>query len=127
MNIYEFEKFIKSIKYKPGSSLTFRGTPTDMEMGQIKVADAAAMLPGRDSILSLTFKIQVQDVFNPGKLTEVSKSVALNPREIEAIDQPMWEKIIYNHLIELEIHEVGEFFSVGGRRPYDPHKKAGRA
>lgn len=42
------------------------------------------------------------------------------------IREAEWEEYILRVIAYIEIHEIGEFFAVGNRRPYNPHDPAAK-
>lgn len=42
------------------------------------------------------------------------------------ITEAEWEEYILRVIAHIEIHEIGEFFAVGNRRPYNPHDPAAK-
>jgi hypothetical protein len=133
MTLNEFSDFVKSIKYKPGFTLKLGGRVYNKSLesfvdSELKIQDISEDVPETD-LFHLEFKMYVTDAYDPSfeKIVPLTKKVSISKHEIKTLDREMWESIIYRHLLQMETHEIGEFFRVGNRRPFDPHRKKGNA
>lgn len=66
---------------------------------------------------SITVSARVQDSSGGGEIT-VSHGRPIPPWPVE--DHLLW---LFEKLVEADLHEAMEFFTVGGRAPYYPHRR----
>lgn len=71
-----------------------------------------------DEVL-LTIKLPVPHI-ETGMVGPITSTTILY---LEAMDEKAFVHYIYHKCVEIETHEVGEWFSYDGERRYDPHLK----
>lgn len=110
--LYELEAFLKTITYKPGWRFS------------LIVPD----LPKDPVLLEIVAK--VPNAYDPKKLIEiVNKRYILY--DLYPFDTYDWHDefadFIYRVVVDLEVHEVKEFFKVAGKHHRDPHPELRKA
>lgn len=105
MTLTEFGDLVKSIQYKRG--VEFR---TDIDW----------MHGGRS--FKFTMTCAVPDAGAPDKYISVHQAQWFDAESIKRMTADQVTDVIFDFVMAFERHEASEWFRVGGKQPYDPHR-----
>lgn len=72
-----------------------------------------------DGELRLSAVMSVTDARDADRQTTVTGEIELDPRTLEELDG--FQAAVHQLITHMEMHEVGEWLTVDGTRPFDPH------
>lgn len=103
MQVDQAKEIVQQITYKPGS--------------HISVGDVVG------GSLRLNVKHVVEDVLGRGEVT-VGRSTHVRTDVLKRMDESEFIRFVMDAVIELEVHEVHEWFQVNGEPFINPHPEA---
>jgi len=109
---------VQSITYKPGWKIT-----ASCENGGMYGGGSGRY--GYVPAIAIRITASVPEAARPEIKATIEAGHMLGADELDSMSAEHLAEIIYHWVLDSEVHEAGEFFSVGGRRPHDPHRDDG--
>ena len=100
----EFVNLVKSIKYKRG--FEFSAAQDWMHGG---------------AIMKLRMLASVPDAGNPDVYITVTQNEWTSVEELSRMEPSVVLHLLKDFILAFERHEFGEWFTIGGKKPFDPH------
>lgn len=135
--VVQFLGWFKTLKYKPNFKLEAEAREYGVQvLFTVSTIDSTRPLPSFDSRVHFpTVAFVVKDIKGPyfaerrsppprvnldDYLVDIIHANHLGYEEIIDTDPNYWQVTIWEWLQKIELHEAGEFFQVGHKKPYFP-------